>query len=262
MTGAGGRGLTVVSYNIHKGLSAGNLRVALAHMREALHTLAPDMVLVQEVVGNHERFERRFADWPARAQFEYLADSMWPHYAYGRNAVYGGGDHGNAILSKFPITGFENIDISTNAFERRGILHAVVDAPGAGAPLHVCCTHLNLLHGQRKRQLATLASRVRDAVPERCPLIIGGDFNDWRAWASGQLRRTIGVEEAHLRVHGRHARTYPGWHPLLPLDRIYVRGMEILDAGVLDGAAWRSLSDHLGLHARLRPVRATPKAGR
>ncbi len=252
MTRAGNENLTVVSYNIHKGLTAGNLRVALGRMRAALHALAPDLVLVQEVVGSHDRFQRRFPDWPASAQFEFLADHMWPHFAYGRNAVYSAGDHGNAILSRYPIARHENIDISVGAYERRGILHAEIDLPGGGAPLHVCCTHLNLLHGHRKRQLATLVARVREAVPPRCPLIIGGDFNDWRTWATGELRRGIGVEEAHVQVHGRHARTFPGWRPLLPLDRLYARGMDILDAQVLDGVAWRSLSDHLGVRARLR----------
>ena len=63
-----------------------------------------------------------------------------------------------------------------------------------------------------------------------------------------------------MHAHGRHARTYPGWHPLLALDRIYVRGLDILEARVMDGAAWRSLSDHLGLHARLRAPRPAPGA--
>ena len=245
------RHLEVVSYNIHKGLGVGNLRVALNRMRDALREQAADLVLIQEVVGSHEGYARRFPDWPAAAQFEYLADSMWPHYAYGRNAVYSGRHHGNAILSRHPIHWHENIDISLNPLERRGILHAVIEFPGLDAPLHVCCTHLNLLHGQRKRQLALLVDRVRSAVPDGCPLVIGGDFNDWRTWATGQLGRTIGVQEAYVARHGRHARTYPGWHPLLALDRIYVRGLNVTRATVLDGAPWRSLSDHLALHAEL-----------
>ena len=246
------QGLRVVSYNIHKGLTAGNLRVALARMREALRTLGPDLILVQEVVGSHGGYARRFSDWHAGAQFEFLADSMWPHYAYGRNAVHAAGDHGNAILSRFPITSFENIDISVNRFEQRGILHVEIDVPGLACPLHACCTHLNLLHGQRRRQLAALAQRVHDAVPAHCPLVIGGDFNDWRTWATLELARTIGVAEAYVHVHGRHARTYPDWHPILPLDRIYVRGLDIAGARVLDGPAWRAMSDHLGVHVDLR----------
>jgi len=254
--------LDVVSYNIHKGLSAGNLRVALEHMREGLRALAPDIVLVQEVVGAHRGFEQRFSDWPVRAQFEYLADRMWPYHAYGRNAVHLGGDHGNAVLSRWPIVDYENIDISVHPFEQRGILHAVIHTPACARPLHVCCTHLNLLHAHRKRQIAALAARVREAVPDDCPLIIGGDFNDWRRWATAELRRAIGVREVHFQVHGHHARTYPGWRPLLPLDRIYVRGLGIRDARVLDGAPWRALSDHLGVHAALEAGAPARRAAR
>ena len=251
------RHLEVVSYNIHKGLTVGNLRLSVAHMRDALHRLGADLVLMQEVVGNHHRYARRFADWPTASQFEFLADSMWPHYAYGRNAVYSGRDHGNAILSRYPIVWHENIDISLNPFEHRGILHAVIEPPGTDVPLHVCCTHLNLLHGQRKRQLARLVSRVRESVPRDCPLIVGGDFNDWRTWATAELGRRIGVTEAYHQSHGRHARTYPGWHPLLPLDRIYVRGLEVSRARVLDGPPWRTLSDHLAMHVELTLPGAT-----
>ena len=245
--------LEVVSYNIHKGLTAGNLRLSLERMRRALHNVGADLVLLQEVVGEHQHYRKRFTDWPTIAQFEYLADTMWPHHAYGRNAVYTSGDHGNAILSRHPIRRYDNIDISLHALERRGILHAVIEPPGFDQPLHVCCTHLNLLHRQRKQQVRALAARVRSSVPRHCPLIIGGDFNDWRTWATAELRRSIGVKEAFVSVHGRHARTYPGWHPLLPLDRIYVRGLRIQRAQVLSGEPWRTLSDHLGLLAEVAP---------
>jgi endonuclease/exonuclease/phosphatase family metal-dependent hydrolase len=261
MKGEGPQHLEVVSYNIHKGLTPGNLRMVLARMRDALHEVAADLVLVQEVVGRHRRFERRFTDWPAEAQFEFLADTMWPHYAYGRNAVYSERDHGNAILSRFPIVAHDNIDISLHSLEQRGILHAVIEPPGLDAPLHVCCTHLNLLHTHRKRQLRRLAERVEASVPAACPLIIGGDFNDWRTWATGELGRRIGVEEAYVARHGRHARTYPGWHPLLPLDRIYVRGLEVTRARVLTGPPWRTLSDHLALHAEVALARTPASAG-
>ena len=69
---------------------------------------------------------------------------------------------------------------------------------------------------------------------------------------TGELHRVIGVRDAHVDVRGRHARTFPAWQPVLALDRIYIRGFEILDAQVLDARAWRTLSDHLGLQATLR----------
>lgn len=247
--------LNVVSYNIHKGYSPGNRRMSLRHMRDALHSVAPDLVLAQEVVGS----DRRGSEHSTDAQFEYLADEMWPFHAYGRNAVHAEGDHGNAILSRYPIAAWENIDISENRLEQRGILHAEIEVPGIPTNLHVCCTHLNLLHHHRRRQIATLAARIRDAVPDGCPLIIGGDFNDWRTWVTGELHRKIGVRDAHLDSRGAHARTFPSWRPLLALDRIYVRGLEVLESRVLDTASWRALSDHLGLQATVRCSRTLPR---
>lgn len=51
-------------------------------------------------------------NWPDTTHYEFLADTMWSDYAYGRNAVYPEGHHGNAVLSRFPIEYYENRDIS------------------------------------------------------------------------------------------------------------------------------------------------------
>src|SRR4051812_7468381 len=95
-------GLRVISYNIHKGFSSGNLKFILKKMREALRFVQPDLIFLQEVLGHHEVHSRRIKDWPDQSQFEFLAHELWPHFAYGRNAVYTNGHHGNAILSKYP----------------------------------------------------------------------------------------------------------------------------------------------------------------
>ncbi len=248
------RTIRIVSYNIHKGLAAGNSRYVLAEIRNALRILEPDIVLLQEVVGQHERFQQRFAQWPHNAQFEYLADSIWSHYAYGRNAIYSGGDHGNAVMSKYTLSECENIDLSLTRWERRGLLHAQIRTPFSSRPIHICSVHLNLLQQHRRRQVAMLAARIRAAVPAACPLVIGGDFNDWRRTATRYLREQIDVIDTYEACHGQHARTYPAWGPSLSLDRIYIRGFEVVSAHVLNSPLWRRLSDHLGLHVVVRSM--------
>ena len=56
--------------------------------------------------------------------------NSWPattmHCAYGMNAVYDHGHHGNALVSSFPIASSRNQDVSDHAYEARGILHCVV----------------------------------------------------------------------------------------------------------------------------------------
>src|SRR5437762_7349988 len=96
-----GERLRVVTLNIHKGLSHFNRRMVIHELREGLRELDPDFVFLQEVQGLNQRYAMRFATCPTEPQHEFLADGQWQH-AYGRNAVYDHGHHGNAVLSRFP----------------------------------------------------------------------------------------------------------------------------------------------------------------
>ena len=242
------RPLRILSYNVHKGSSAYRRRNILAAIRGAIQEVNADIVLLQEV-----KVETRAAHGqkPPEAQFDYLARGIWPHVAYGCNVVRDESHHGNAILSRFPIVAHENIDISAHRVEGRGILHAVIAVPGnrgrPGREVHALCVHLGLFERWRKRQMAQLEARIRSAVPGRCPLIIGGDFNDWREKAAGRFAQDLKLVEAYHELHGVHARTFPSRLPTLRLDRVYVRGVEVLKAHRLDGKPWRTLSDHVPL---------------
>lgn len=241
--------MRIISYNIHKGFDSSNLSFVLRKIREAVIPLNADLVLLQEVQGRHEGHEKKQPEWPAVTQMEYLAESIWPHFAYGKNAVYESGHHGNAILSKHPIAYWENQDISSSSLERRGLLHAVIKYPGLPVPLHVICVHLSLFESDRQAQLEELCERVRSVVPAGAPLVIGGDFNDWRGRASEVLRKRLEMRECFLSLHGRHAKTFPSWLPLLSLDRVYVRGLHCSASKELSGPPWSELSDHLPLLA-------------
>ena len=84
--------LRVCTYNIHKGFCAGNVRPILQELRHAIRMVDADLVFLQEVVGERLYLEKGkdTIDKPASIypQFEYLADEVWPHHAYGRNAIY------------------------------------------------------------------------------------------------------------------------------------------------------------------------------
>jgi endonuclease/exonuclease/phosphatase family metal-dependent hydrolase len=243
--------LRIISYNIHKGFSSGRGAFILNKIRQALRDVHPDVVFLQEVLGQHDRHKRRIADWPNEPQFEYLADELWPHFAYGRNAVYTYGHHGNAILSKYPFVFFENIDISTNLFERRGLLHGVVEIPKRKKPLHLICVHLGLLEAERSTQVLKLCERIASHVPHGEPLIIGGDFNDWRQRISATLEKKLDVLEVFRTLYGTHAKSFPSWLPALRLDRIYYRGLVAKKAQCLSTRPWSELSDHAVLIAEM-----------
>jgi len=220
-------------------------------LRESLRALNADIVFLQEVQGRHERHAARFQNWPLEPQYEFLADEVWKDYAYGRNAVYNHGHHGNAILSRYPIIRAENQDISTHAFERRGLLHCEIDYPKSPDPLHCICVHLALNERGRRFLIGALIERLHQLVPSKAPLIVAGDFNDWRNLAGRRLSYSLAMREAFRDKRGRPARSYPSAFPILRLDRIYVRGFTVHQTQVHQGIPWSRISDHAALSAQL-----------
>jgi endonuclease/exonuclease/phosphatase family metal-dependent hydrolase len=240
--------LHVLTYNIHKGFTSFNREFVLDELRTALRNTHADLAFLQEVVGDHVDHKKNINSWPTRPQFEFLADTVWPHYAYARNAVYPRGHHGNVILSKFPILSYDHENLSTNAMEQRGLLHCVVEVPTSGKRIHCVCLHLGLTQRGRNQQLDQVSRRIARLPPAE-PLVIGGDFNDWRNRVSPVLFERHGLREAHETAHGKKARTFPIKLPLLAVDRIYFRGLELAEAKVLREGVFRELSDHAAVTA-------------
>jgi len=234
----------ILTLNMHKGFTVFNRRFILPELREAVRRLSTDIVFLQEVHGTHNQHAERFKNWPATPQYEFLADSMWPQYSYGRNAVYPHGDHGNALLSKYPIVRYENLDVSIGTIEQRGLLHSTLQLPD-NTELHAICVHLGLRESHRKQQLELLCKLV-ESLPAKDPVIIAGDFNDWRVRANKVLER-VGFHEAFLNQFGKSAKSFPARWPLLSLDRIYVRNATTHHPEVLHRQPWSHLSDHAPL---------------
>ncbi|MFV0277836.1 MAG: endonuclease/exonuclease/phosphatase family protein [Parahaliea sp.] len=239
----------ILTYNVHKGYGAGNRHFKLDAMRQRIAETGADIVFLQEIHGHAEKSERkrRRASYPDQPHFEYLADRSWPHYAYGRNAIYRRGDHGNAILSMHPFSRWENIDVALFPRSSRSILHGVIDLPGYPLPLHTLCVHLGLLERERRYQIRALVERIEEHVPGDEPMIVAGDFNDWRLQAERHLRSDLGLRELFVNLTGRHARTFPVWAPIFPVDRVYYRGLRPVSCARLGDGKWRELSDHAAL---------------
>jgi endonuclease/exonuclease/phosphatase family metal-dependent hydrolase len=250
------RPLRVLSYNIHKGFGPGNLRFTLMRIAAAIRTLEPDLVFLQEVVGHHQLHAARHPDWPIAGQLEALADTQWPHFAYGRNAVYDDGHHGNAILSRYPILASENIDVSQHVTERRGVLTCTLDHPELGGVLKCFCVHLALLRHWRQRQLGRLCEIVGAVARPDEPIIIAGDFNERGNHASFMLRQHLGMDDVLAMASINGTRTFPVAMPLWRLDRIYTRHLRPVTARTITGPQWRTLSDHAAVYAELGRARA------
>lgn len=243
--------LKLLTLNTHKGFSSFNRRFVLHELREAVRGVAADIVFLQEVVGVHTRHARRHAAWPALPQHEFLAESIWDSVAYGGNAVYRSGHHGNAVLSRYPMSHFRNHDASIWRLEKRGLLHCVIGLPRAGTELHVICAHLSLRESHRQRQLHQLCDLIEAEVPAEAPLVVAGDFNDWQGRAHAVLEQRAGLSEAFIQSAGQAAPSFPARWPLLRLDRIYLRGARLQRSAVLQHRPWNLLSDHLPLYAEI-----------
>jgi endonuclease/exonuclease/phosphatase family metal-dependent hydrolase len=243
--------IRVMSYNIHKGFSFFNTKFILHELKKAIQEVHADIILLQEVVGENKIHAKNKSDWPTESQFEFLADQIWPHFSYGKNAIYNESHHGNAILSKFPIIMSENINISNHPIEQRGLLHVEIELPEQSGTLHIFNTHLDLTQMGRKQQIKKIIKRAQEHVPPDTPFIIGGDFNDWNHQVNHSFSEFLQLSEAFHASTGQSATTFPSFLPLLKLDRLYYRKFKVVKTHKLTGAPFQQLSDHIPIVADL-----------
>lgn len=246
--------LNVLSYNIHKGFNWSNSAEILHDIKEAIRQVDAEVCCLQEILGEGRlkplihHFLKRGRKSSTESQLEFLADTIWKHYSYGKNAVFPDRHHGNAILSKHPIIEYKNIDLTLNRLERRGLLYCRIAIEDTGRYCHILNTHLNLLESGRLQQLEIILNFLR-ILPQDEPLILAGDFNDWTRRVSEELQKSSGLKEVHF-PHREKVATFPSFFPLFYLDRIFYRNCQLTNMEVLDSEPWLDLSDHLPLFAQ------------
>lgn len=243
--------LRILSYNIHKGFNKWGSSFVLPQIRKAIRSTDADLVLLQEVVGENAKHKRNIELWPEESQFEFLANDVWPHYSYGKNAVYTERNHGNAILSRYPITAWSQVNLTNHRFEQRGLLHCEINWLPNEKTVHVLNVHLDLLHRGRVKQVQEILKYAKKLADDE-PLVLGGDFNDWSCQLTRPLNSELQIKESFVELYGRHAITFPSPKPLLSLDRVYARGLVPQTATVLTGHPWDYLSDHYPLLVELK----------
>ena len=241
--------LRLVTYNIHKCIGGLDRRYDPDRIHQTISPYRPDVVLLQEVDSlarrsNHHR------------QVDILGDLLgFRHRTYFPNVkLRGGGEYGNAILSRFPFTETQNIDLSVPLKKRRSVLHARYRVRLNGRKgnttrtIHVYNLHLGLSGIERTFQLRKfLDSHPFARLHHKTPIIVAGDFND--VW--GSLGKKL-LLPAGFRGMPKQLRTFPAYAPLRALDSIYVRGnVEIRSVRRPRLAMAKQASDHLPLIARL-----------
>lgn len=238
--------LRVATYNIHKGVQGLGpaRRLEIHNLGLAVEQLDADIVCLQEVRKHHRREAQYFQHWPDMPQADFLAPEGY-EAVYRTNAYTRHGEHGNALLTRWPVLGHQHEDISDHRFEQRGLLHVQVQAHGRD--VHAIVVHLGLIPGSRVRQIGLLERFVDREVPRGAPLVVAGDFNDW-----GQQIRHMLAGLGLLEYEEPRAFTYPARLPLAQLDHVYARGLTPVGLQVPRGRVWWRMSDHLPLIAEFR----------
>jgi endonuclease/exonuclease/phosphatase family metal-dependent hydrolase len=240
--------LRTLSYNIHKCIGGIDRRYDPDRIVEVIQNLDVDVAMLQEVDGGVARSNRDH-------QVELLAERLGLRYHtwFPNVDVRGGGQYGNAILSRYPIVESTNLDLTIRFKKRRSALHAVlrVRHDDVDRTVHVYNMHLGLARYERRRQLRMfLDSHPFQNLHHDTPIVVGGDLNDVYG-GLGEL-----LAPAGFRGIERRPLTFPAWGPMRALDAIFVRGaMDFLRLARCDSELARRASDHRPLVAevRLRP---------
>jgi endonuclease/exonuclease/phosphatase family metal-dependent hydrolase len=235
--------LRVATYNIHKGVQGigPQRRLEIHNLGHAIEQLDADIVCLQEVRKLHRLEEKYFKHWPELPQADFLAPEGY-EAIYRTNAITRHGEHGNAMLSRWPVMGHQHEDISDHRFEQRGLLYSEVMVHGQS--VHVLVVHLGLIKASRARQVAQLQRFIEREVPSTAPLLVAGDFNDWGTNVK------LALQSTHLRAfEGLRNPTFPSRLPLVQLDYVYARGLTPVGVHVPRGRIWGRMSDHLPLIA-------------
>jgi len=234
--------IRIATYNIHKGVQGVGpvRRLEIHNLVLAVEALDADVVCLQEVRQHNQREARHFAAWPQLGQADFLAP---PGYEaiYRTNAITRHGEHGNALLSRWPVLSHQHEDISDHRMEQRGVLHVTLQV--YSRVMHVLVVHLGLVKSSRGRQIAQLKRFIEREIPPDAPLLLAGDFNDWSQ--SVQLA----LAQADLHAWGVPQPTFPSRLPLAQLDYVFARGLKPVSLTVPHGRAWWRMSDHLPLIA-------------
>jgi endonuclease/exonuclease/phosphatase family metal-dependent hydrolase len=233
--------LRVATYNIHKcrGMDG---RVRPERIAEVLREIDADIIALQEVVSLEG--ENRRAD-----QARFVAEELRFHSRLGQNRRLKGAAYGNLLLSRFPIHGARNYDISVPRREGRGCLRADLEV-GEGSKLHIFNVHMGTAYSERQAQARRLIHKgILNNHELSGARIVLGDFNEWSRGLASRLL-SAHFRSADIRAHLGRTRTYPGVLPFLHLDHIYFDPVLKLEGLRLHRTRTALLaSDHLPLVA-------------
>ncbi len=229
----------VLSYNVHKGIGGVDRQYNPQRIIDVVRSFNPEIVFLQEVDDGVPRSGHD-------KQVELFGDALgMPHRAYQGNVRVKSGEYGNAILSRFPLSNIEDLDLTLRFKKRRRALIArcTVDESQSAKVMLANC-HLGLAEFERRIQLRRMLDHIGGSqlpTAGAAGAVVGGDLND--VWSS--LDRVVMTPRGYQAAHC-WAATFPAIRPLRTLDRIFFDGeLRVKNAFVGHSVMARRASDHL-----------------
>lgn len=236
----------VLSYNIHHGEGTDG-KLDLERIARVITSVTPDIVALQEVDKKVTRTGG--VDQPAE-----LARLTKLHVAFGGNIRFGGGDYGNAVLSRFEIAREKNHLLpSIDQGEQRGVLEVELKLPGEAPALLFLNTHLDARRPDAERVASARAINELVAKFPQRPALLVGDLNDV---AESETLKVLGGDWS--KTNDAVLPTIPADRPRRQIDFVLFRpasAWRVAECRVLDEAV---ASDHRPIFAVLELQPATP----
>ncbi len=231
--------IRVLSYNIHHGEGTDG-KVDLERLAAVIRSANPDLVALQEVDNRTQRTGQ--IDQTAR-----LAELTGMHAEFCKQLDYEGGDYGQAVLSRFPISE-STIHWLPGIPDRERRIAAEVTVVVGEQKLKIVTTHLHHNNTAIRMQQASALNEI--FMDHKDPVILAGDLN---AVPESDVVSTLSTSWISATSNSDSPRlTFPSHKPERQLDYVLIRSTKMLRPVSSQVLAEAVVSDHRALLVELR----------